>query len=163
MRIGAMWAVMGLFLTNAIAVPCVAGSVGRSDPLDPYNAGVRSGLHFSDLEAAIPTDPFLWSADPGWKPHKTPAEILEPAHAALRMAVPLGMPASDALFVLERAGAKCFVSAVTELDCHYRDIETPMRGASGDPATDDVTWYVKIALIDGRAGHIDVARNWTRH
>lgn len=163
MRTNTVLAVAGLFLTTVMSSSCFAVGLGGSNPLDPYSDGRRSGLHFADLEAAIPTDPFLWSADPGWKPHHTPAEMLQPALEALRAAVPLGMPAGDARLALEYAGAKCFTSAVTELDCRYRDVETPMRGASGDPATDDVTWYVKIALIDGRAGHIDVARDWTRH
>ena len=149
-----------------LTVPMVT-ACAHADGFDfsnPYaDDNPRPGLHFADIEAAIPTDPFLWSADPGWKPHHTPADMLAPAHDAVRLAVPRGMPAGDARLALEHAGAQCFTSAVTELDCRYRDIETPMRSASGDPATDDVTWSVKIALVDGRASDIALARDWTRH
>lgn len=149
---------ISLFALAASAITGCAHADGF-DFSDPYGDGVRPGLHFNALEAAMPTDPLLWSADPGWKPHHTPADALAPAHDALRTAVPRGMLAGDARVALERAGAKCAAGAVGELDCRYSDVETPRRGMY----TDDVTWHVKVALVDGRAGHIDVARDWTRH
>lgn len=164
MRTNLLRAAAATLMTMATPMVAACAHADSFDFSNPYaDDAPRPGLHFADLEAASPTDPFLWSADPGWKPHHTPAEMLAPAHDAVRMAVPRGMPAGDARLALEQAGARCFTSAVTELDCRYRDVETPMRGSAGNPATDDVTWSVKIALVDGRASDIALARDWTRH
>jgi hypothetical protein len=128
------------------------------DYSNPYDDDVRSGLHFADLEFSMPTDPYTWSSDPGWEPHHTPARFLAEARDAIGSAVPNGTPATDAALVLHKAGARCASASVQELDCHYRDVETPYGGQYWD----NVVWEIKLPLVDGRVAGVTVTRDWMR-
>jgi hypothetical protein len=134
-----------------------AAQAGGSAYPDPYDQPSGS-LHFADLETSVGSDPRLWSADPRWEAHRTPADLLAKANAALHSAVPAGTTADHAAAVLAKAGAHCGAPGAAELDCRYNTVQTPFGGADFD----NVTWNVKLALADGRVGDIAVTRDWTR-
>ena len=136
----------------------VAGHARGVDYSNPYQSESDRGLHFSSLEFAIPRDPLLWSADPGWEAHHTPAPMLEPALDALRAAVPAGTSAREATRLLDQAGARCSAPGDGELVCHYRDVQTPYGGTYWD----DVVWQVKVSLNGGRVDELAVSRDWSR-
>ena len=145
-------ALIGLF---SLAAPLHA----QSDPrLDPYDDAPHHGLRFGDLEFGIPTDPYLWSADPGWQPHHTPARLLTDAADQLRAAVPAGTPAAAAAEILHKAGARCRQPSGSQLQCLYHDVQTPHGGDDWD----SVTWKVNLALDNGQVSDLAVARDWTR-
>ena len=106
----------------------------------------------------MPTDPLLWSSDPGWKPHATSPQLLVDAREQLRDAVPVGTPAVQAAAMLHRAGARCAAPAGAELVCRYEDTENPYGGDFHD----NVTWTVTLALANDRVGDLTVRRDWTR-
>ena len=114
-------------------------------------------MRFADLEAGIGTDPRLWSTDPRWGAHHTPAQMLVRATQALRAAVPAGTAAADAAAVLDKAGAHC-ANTGGGLDCRYHAVQTPYGGADFD----NVTWQVKLAVAEGRVSNLMVTRDWTR-
>ena len=136
----------------------VAAKARGADYSNPYQSESDRGLHFSALEFAIPRDPLLWSADPGWQAHHTPALMLAPAVDALRMAIPVGTSADDAAALLRRAGARCSAPGGGELVCRYRDVQTPYGGEYWD----NVVWQVKVSLVDGRVDELAVSRDWSR-
>ncbi len=145
----------GIALLFALGLATAARADGSAYS-DPY-AQPAHGLRFADLEAAMGTDPRLWSADPRWDAHHTPAAMLAPATAALRAAVATGTPAARAVAILERAGARC-TSSATALDCRYHTVETPFSGADFD----NVTWRVRLGLAGGQVSDLSVTRDWTR-
>ena len=131
----------------------------QSDPrLDPYAEVTHTGLNFGDLEYAMPTDPYLWSADPGWEPHHTPARYLADAADQLRAAVPTGTPAAMAVAILHKAGAHCGAASGSQVQCHYDWVETPHGGQDWD----NITWKVNLVLRDGQVRDLAVSRDWTR-
>jgi hypothetical protein len=145
----------------AIAALAVVGTAAHARGIDysnPYDDGVRSGLHFADLEFSMPTDPYTWSSDPNWEPHHTPARMLAEAQAAIGSAVPNGTSAADAALILHKAGARCVAAQAQQLDCRYRDVETPYGGQY----TDNVLWKISLPLVDGRVNGVTVTRDWMR-
>ena len=125
---------------------------------NPYDDAPHHGLRFADLEFTMPTDPLLWSNDPGTEAHHTPASIMADATRQLRAAIPEGTPAQAATASLKKAGARCTETDPTALKCRYRTIETP----SGDDYWDDVTWNITVPLSQGRVADLIVTRDWTR-
>ena len=147
----------------AAAAVCALGIVVTAyakgvDYSSPYDDETAQGLHFSALEFSIPRDPLLWSADPGWEAHHTPARMLTPAVDTLRTAIPVGTPAAEAANLLHKAGARCAAPGGPELVCRYRDVQTPYGGEYWD----NVVWQVKLSLADGRVGDLAVSRDWSR-
>ena len=131
----------------------------QSDPrLDPYNDAPHHGLNFGDLEFSMPTDPYLWSADPGWEPHHTPARYLTDAIDQLRTAVPAGTPAATAYATLRKAGAHCRAASDNQLQCQYHWVETPYGGEYWD----NITWQVNLTLDNGQVSDLAVSRDWDR-
>lgn len=106
----------------------------------------------------MPTDPLLWSSDPGWRPHATSPQLLADARQQLRHAVPVGSLAAEAAAVLRRAGAHCAQPTDAALVCRYEDVENPWGGDYHD----NITWTVTMALTAGRVGQLVVRRDWTR-
>ena len=155
-----------LFMRNIFlgtAIVCALGFAVTTnargvDYSNPYDDEATHGLHFSALEFAIPRDPLLWSSDPGWGAHHTPADMLAPALGALRAAIPVGTLAEEATNLLHKAGARCSTSGAGELVCRYRDVQTPYGGEYWD----NVVWQVKLSLADGRVGDLAVSRDWSR-
>jgi len=122
---------------------------------DSYEA--RPGLHFADLEFAMPRNPLLRSTELAWKARQTPQSVLTDARQAVRAVVPVGMTASDASDVLRKAGAKCKVEQAQALVCHYAAVETR------DEWVDAIDWTVRVALVEGRVADLSLAREWWRH
>lgn len=151
--VAAVAAMLGLALAQPVAAQ------PRADfDANPYDDGAPAGLRFAALEFAMPTDPLLWSSDPGWRPHHTPQRLLADAIAQLRTAVPAGTPAADAGLALTKAGARCRAARDQVLECRYRDVETPWEGS----AFDAVTWTVRLTLAQGLVTDMSVSRDWTR-
>lgn len=153
-------AVLALSLVAQVG-PALAHSV---DYANPYDDGAQHRLRFAALEFSMPTDPLLWSSDPGWEPHETPAKLLEDAKEQLRRAVPVGTNAEEARDILRKAGAHCgpassFGVSGEDLTCTFKDTEYPYGG----DYTDDVTWTVEMPLQDGRVNGMRVLRHWSRH
>ncbi len=123
---------------------------------DLYDDHPTHGLHFADFEFSMPRDPLLWSTDPMWTAHHTPARFLADATAQLRAAVPNGMAAEQASAVLRAAGAHCAAPQSGEMTCRYRDVETPWD------YTDAVVWNVKVPLAGGHVTGLSVTRDWSR-
>ncbi|HZU63503.1 MAG TPA: hypothetical protein VFF98_07460 [Novosphingobium sp.] len=122
-----------------------------------YGRAPSAGLHFADLEYAMPSDPLTWSSDPGWEAHHTPARFMTDAQSALAAAVPAGLSAAEAAQRLHMAGAHCRQPAGAELSCTYKTVETPRT------YWDAVTWTVAMPLTaDGRVASMSVTRDWTR-
>lgn len=146
-------ALLALAVTGA---PLLAAGAADSDSYD--NGASAHGLRFADLEFAMPTDPLLWSADPGWEVHHTPARLLKDAEAQLRAVVPVGMPSRDAAAILRVAGARCAPATAETLSCTYKDHETPYGGDFWD----QVTWRVRLSLAADRVTDLAVTRDWSR-
>ena len=148
-----------IFWGVAALCPIVLGAAAHADANhanDPYYEASH-GLRFADLEFAMPRNPRLWSSDPRWEVHHTPARQLTSASEALHAAIPDGTPVAEAATRLRQAGAKCAAATATGLECRYNDVETPF-GTDWD----NVTWRVKLALGNGRVSGIIVSRDWTR-
>ncbi len=149
-----------------VALACIAlasfsGPLhAQSDPhLNPYDdEAPHHGLNFGDMEYAMPTDPYLWSADPGWEPHHTPARYLTDAVEQLRAAVPAGTPATKAAAILHKAGARCGAPSGNQVQCHYNWVETPHGGEDWD----NITWKVNLTLESGQVSDLAVSRDWSR-
>jgi hypothetical protein len=133
-------------------------SLGDQFYNDPDDDTPHHGLRFSDLEFGIPTDPYLWSADPGWEPHHTPDRYLTDATDQLRTAVPAGTSSSAAAAILRKAGARCKPTSDSQLQCLYHDVETPHGGDDWD----SVTWKVNLSLVNGEVSDLTVVREWAR-
>jgi hypothetical protein len=146
-QISALVAALALWPLAAVAAPA-----------DPNEDFAQQPLRFANLEFAMPTDPLLWSSDPGWKPHRTPPQLLASAREQLRDAVPVGTPAAQAAAVLRAAGARCAAPTGAELVCRYEDTENPQGGDYHD----NITWTVTAALANGEVGDLAVRRDWTR-
>lgn len=145
----------------ASAVPAAAHAVDYSNPYDDH---AEHRLRFAALEFSMPTDPLLWSSDPGWEAHHTPARLLANATEQLRQAVPVGTNAEQAGDILRKAGAHCgpassFGATGQDLTCTFKDTEYPYGG----DYTDDVVWRVTMPLQDGRVNGLTVVRDWSRH
>ena len=125
---------------------------------DPDDNARHHGLNFGDLEVSMPTDPYLWSADPGWEPHHTPARYLADATEQLRTAVPVGTPAVRAAAILHQAGARCGAPSGTQLQCHYNWVESPHGGEDWD----NISWQVNVSLDIGQVSDLAVSRDWNR-
>jgi len=157
---------MNVRLISATALALVIGSPVAAHSVDfsnPYGGETHHGLRFADLEFGMPTDPLLWSADPGWEPHHTPLRLLADANDQLSRSVPIGTNVEDAVAVLRKAGARCGRASSAGvsgayLTCAFRDVEFPYGG----DYTDNVTWKVTMPLQDGRVSGLNVTRDWTR-
>lgn len=144
-----------LNICAAIAI-VAAATIASAREIDYSNASPK--LHFADLEFGMPTDPYTWTSDPNWEPHHTPAQFLAEARNAIGSAVPNGTSATDAALILHKAGARCTAATSRELDCRYRDVETPYGGQY----TDNVLWKISLPLVDGRVNGVTVTRDWMR-
>ena len=144
--------------TVILAFGLAATAHSENSPNTGPFAQAPHGLRFANFELTMPTDPLLWSSDPGWEAHHTPARLLSVVTDTLRTAIPVGSAATDAAALLHNAGAHCVAASASELACHYHDVETPFGGEYWD----DVTWQVKLGLADGRVSNLAVTRDWTR-
>ncbi|MBS0254094.1 MAG: hypothetical protein JSS36_02495 [Proteobacteria bacterium] len=145
----------------AAASALLFGTLAQAAPAnlaDPYGEAPAAALRFADLEFAMPTDPLLWSSDPGWKPHATPQHYLADAETRIRAAIPPGTDPAHAAAVLRKAGARCGKPDAAAMVCRYDDLEMPWGGDFHD----NVTWTVRVALAKGAVSGIAVAREWTR-
>ena len=130
----------------------------------PFHASLQAQertaptLRFADLEFSMPTDPLLWSSDPGWEAHHTPASLLTSATDTLRSAIPTGTRADDAEARLSKAGGRCTAVSAGTIECRCRDVETPYGGDYWD----QVNWKVMMSVADGRVNDLSVSRDWTR-
>jgi len=149
-------------LTALVLASLASASAARPHGYsDAYDDDAHRGLRFADLEYAMPADPLLWSTDPGWEPHRTPAAQLHDATERLQAAVPTGTRAEDAAAVLRKAGAKCAPASSpgANLTCTYQDVEF----LDGGDYTDNVIWTVAMPLQDRRVASLAVNRIWSRH
>ncbi len=112
-------------------------------------------LDFRTLEAAMPRNPPLWSADATWHAHATDSTDLAPAVEAVRQAIPPASPADFAYTVLKTAGARC-IEGSDRIACTYQAIETR------DEWMDMVDWTITVNLQDGRVAQVDLKREWSR-
>lgn len=115
-------------------------------------------LNFRKLEFEQPRDPLLGSNVVFSEVHHTPASQLEDARAALMTAIPIGTPRSLAEATLRNAGARCIKKGGSEVDnCRFFDLETV------DEFFDDVSWTVRMNIVNGRTAGVSIDRTWQRH
>ena len=117
----------------------------------------RAGLHFADLEFAMPRDSLLRETEVAWKLRQTPQAALSNATEAVRAAVPVGMAADQASQVLHKAGARCRPAGAQAMVCHYAAVQTR------DEGMDAIDWTVQVALANGQVAGLTLARAWRRH
>jgi hypothetical protein len=156
---------VGIGLAVLAAATCLgqgaqAQSIAQRDQFyaDPYDDASQHAPRFADFEFGMSTDPLLWSTDPGWKPHHTPARLLADASAQLHAAIPAGTSVETATAWLRQAGARCGAVSGDTVECRYRDVETPWEGSY----VDNVTWRVHLAVTSGRVSDLAVSRDWIR-
>jgi len=145
---------------KSVAVIAVMG-LSLATPLQArVDGGDRAAeaLNFGDLEFAVPRDPLLWSNAPLWTEQHTPRSWLIPALNRLRAAVPMGTGSASAATIMHNAGARCRTTSPLEIDCRYRDTESPRPGYA-----DSVEWDVTLRLAGGKVSDLDVSRAWYRH
>jgi len=141
----------------AIALMCLSLAIPVHAQSDDEDEAPKA-LNFGDLEYAMPRNPMLWTNTPLWAEQRTPRRQLMPALESLKTAVPVGTAAENAAETLHKAGAHCQVTSATEMNCRYRDSETPWPDYF-----DSIVWNVKLSLTDGKVSDIDVTRKWYRH